>query len=46
MAVSSELSTGANNNLEELDVAAELDCGEVISATVGGLLILVCGQRL
>jgi hypothetical protein len=46
MAESSELSTGTNNNLEELDAAAEPDCGEVISAAVGGLLILVRGRRL
>ena len=45
MAESSELSIGANNNLEELDAAAALDCREVISAAVGGFLILLHGRR-
>jgi hypothetical protein len=40
MAESSDLSTRENNNLEEPDVAVELDFRDVIGAAIGDLLIL------
>jgi len=41
-----ELRIEVKKNLEELDATVDLDCKEVIRATVGGLLILIRGWRL